>query len=215
MTTIALFGATGKTGRRVLDRAIDAGYDVRALVRDPAKLDPAVVDRAGERLTVIRGDVTDPASVARTIAGADAVLSLFGQVKGSPKTLQTDGTRVIVEAMQQAGVRRIVTLSGGGLSAPDDRPKAPDRIMRFLPKTMAGHVLADAEGHLEVLQGSGLDWTVVRGPRLTEDPGTGSYRHGWVGVGTGMQISRDDLADFILTQVDDREFVGAMPFVSA
>lgn len=209
MTTIAVFGGTGKTGRRVLDRALAAGYTVRALVRDPAKL-----DRSDEKLPVIRGDVTDPGSVAETVAGADVLRSLFGQVKGSPKTLQTDGTRVIVDAMRAAGVRRIVTLSGGGLRDPHDRPKAPDKIIRFLLKTLSGHVLADAEGHLEVLQASGLDWTVVRGPRLTEDPGTGGYRRGWVGVGTGISISRDDLADFILTQVEDREFIAQMPFVS-
>ncbi|MRG60729.1 NAD(P)H-binding protein [Agromyces sp. CFH 90414] len=211
MTTIALFGATGKTGRRVLHRALDAGYDVRALVRDPDALDVQ-----HERLTVIRGDVLDPAAVDSAVAGSDVVLSLFGQVKGSPKTLQADGTRNIVRAMQAHGVRRIVTLSGGGLRAGDkDRPKAPDHVMRFLLKTLAGHVLADAEAHLDVLRESGLDWTVVRGPRLLETPGAGTYRVGWVGVGTGMQISRDDLADFIVTQVDDRSFVHEMPFVSA
>ena len=210
MKTIALFGATGKTGRRVADKALAAGHHVNALVRDPAK--PPVT---GDRLTVIRGDVRDPAAVAATVAGADVVLSLFGQVKGSPKTLQADGTRVIVEAMQGAGVRRIVSLSGGGLRDPHDRPKLPDQIIRTLLRLMAGHVLADAEAHLEVLKASGLDWTVVRGPRLTEEPGTGGYRVGWVGIGTGTSISRDDLADFILTQVDDPAFVGQMPFVSA
>lgn len=215
MTTIALFGATGKTGGRVLDRALATGHEVRALVRDPAKLDPAKLDRAGPALTVIRGDVTDAASVAETVAGADVVLSLFGQVQGSPKTLQTDGTRVIVEAMHRADVRRIVSLSGGGLRDPRDEPKAADRVIRLMLKLFAGDVLADAEGHLAILRDSGLDWTVVRGPRLTEQPGNGTYRQGWVGVGTGTAISRDDLADFILTQVDDRTFVEQLPFVSS
>ena len=210
MVTIALFGATGKTGGRVLTRALAAGYRVRALVRDPTKL--AV---SSPMLTVIRGDVRDPAAVDETVAGSDVVLSLFGQVKGSSPTLQTDGTRLIVEAMKRHGVRRIVTLSGGGLSAPLDRPKVPDRVIRFLLKTLSGHVLADAEGHLEVLRSSGVEWTVVRGPRLIEKPGTGQYRVGWVGVNASTQISRDDLADFLLTQVEDRTFVRQMPFISA
>lgn len=81
-------------------------------------------------------------------------------------------------------------------------------------RLISGHVLADAEAHLEVLRQSGLDWTVVRGPRLTEEPGKGSYRVGWVGVDASTRISRDDLADFILTQVDDRRFVHQLPFVS-
>ncbi len=209
MAVIALFGATGKTGRRVLVRALAAGHEVRALVRDPGKL--AVDD---EKLTVVAGDVLDPAAVERTVAGAEVVLSLFGQVKGSPRTLQTDGTKRIVAAMKRHGVRRLVTLSGGGLRAPQDRPKLADNVIRTLLRLLSGDVLADAEGHLAVLQASGLDWTVVRGPMLTEDPGKGRYRVGWVGVDASTRISRDDLADFILTQVDDDTFVGQLPFVS-
>jgi len=65
-----------------------------------------------------------------------------------------------------------------------------------------------------VLEQSGLEWTVVRSPRLTEKPGAGAYRVGWVGVNTGTEISRDDLADFIVTQVTDIRFLRGMPFVS-
>ncbi|WP_062077063.1 NAD(P)-dependent oxidoreductase [Demequina globuliformis] len=209
MATVALFGATGKTGSRVLTRLLDRGDTVRALARRASALPEH------DRLVVIQGDVLDPAAVADTVEGADAVLSLFGQVKGSPRTLQTDGTANIVAAMQDSGATRLVTLSGGGLRAPQDQPAFPDRLMRGALKLMAGHVLADAEGHLEILEKSHLDWTVVRGPRLTEDPRQGSYRAGWVGVGTGMKISREDLADFIVTQIDDRTFVHQMPFVSA
>ena len=210
MTVIALFGATGRTGRRVLARALSAGFEVRALVRDPAKL-----GATSSALTVIRGDVLDPDAVNQTVAGSDVVLSLFGHVKGSSPTLQADGTQLIVDAMRRHDTRRIVTLSGGGLPAPLDRPGPADRVIRFLLKTLSGHVLADAEQHLRVLEASGLEWTVVRGPRLTEKPGTGTHRVGWVGVDASTQISRDDLADFILGQVEDRTFIGQMPFVSA
>ncbi len=210
MTVIALFGATGKTGHRALTRALAAGCEVQALVRDPAKL-----VTTSPALTVIRGDVLDADAVDQAVAGSDAVLSLFGQVKGSPPTLQAEGNQLIVDAMGRHEVKRIVTLSGGGLSAPLDRPGPADRVIRFLLKTLSGHVLADAEQHLRVLEASGLEWTVVRGPRLTEKPGAGTYRVGWVGVNASTQISRDDLADFILTQVEDRTFIGQMPFISA
>ncbi|MBG6214801.1 putative NADH-flavin reductase [Cryobacterium sp. CAN_C3] len=166
-------------------------------------------------LTIVRGDVLDAAAVDDVVAGSDVVLSLLGQVKGSPMTLLAESTRNIVAAMKQHGVRRIVTLSGGGLRADDrDHPKVPDKVILLLLKILSGHVLADAEAHLLVLQSSGLDWTVVRGPRLMETPGTGAYRVGWVGVNSSTQISRDDLADFILTQVEDRAFIHEMPFVS-
>ncbi len=211
MTTVALFGATGKTGRRVLDRLLAGGFHVRALVRDPGKIDTS----AGGRLTILTGSVLDRDAVDRTIAGSDVVLSLFGHVKDSPPTLQTDGTQLIVDAMKRHGVRRIVSLSGGGLSADGvDQPKAADHIIRFLLRVLSGKILADAEGHLRVLQESGLDWTVVRAPRLLDTPGVGHYRVGWVGVNGSTKISRDDFADFVVTQVHDRTFVGQMPFVS-
>lgn len=209
MKQVALFGGTGKTGRRVLSRLLEQGHTVRMLARDP---DAVSVEHPS--LEVVRGDVLDAGAVDQTVQGASVVLSLFGQVPGSPRTLQTDGTRLIVKAMKRHDVSRIVSLSGGGLRAPQDRPRVPDRVIRGLMKVVARHVLADAEGHLDVLEHSGLEWTVVRGPRLTEHPGKGRYRVGWVGVDASTSISRDDLADFIVTLVEGRSFAARMPFVS-
>ena len=211
MTSLALFGGTGKIGGLVLERALAAGHDVRALVRDPARL-----SLTSDRLTVVSGDVLDPGAVERTVAGTSVVLSLFGQIKGSPPTLQTDGTRNIVEAMHRHGVSRLVTLSGGALRADGlDQPKLADKLIVFLMRRLSPHVLADAEGHRKVLEASGLDWTVVRAPRVQDTPARGSYRVGSVGVDASTSISREDLADFILSQVEDSRYRGQMPFVSA
>ena len=207
--TLALFGATGRTGRHVLAQALEVGHSVRALARRPEALD------AHERLTVVAGDVRDRDAVRETVRGSDAVVSVFGQVKGSPPSLQTEGTQAIVDAMAEQGIRRIMSLSGGGLPAEEhDQPKMPDRIIRWLLRRLSPAVLDDAIGHLAVLRASGLDWTVVRGPRLTDAPATGSYRVGWVGVNASTQIARADLARFILTQLDDDTFVHELPFVS-
>lgn len=206
---IALFGASGKTGRQFLQQALDQGYSVRALVRNPGKL-----DTTHPNLTVIPGDVLNADDVRRTVEGSDAVVSLFGHVKGSPATLQTDGTRNIVDAMKKTGVRKIISLSGGGLPFEKDEPKFADRLIRGIMKLFVPKILADAEAHAEVLRQSGLDWIVVRGPRLNDGPRTGAYRVGWVGVNASTKVSRADLADFILKQVTDSRFVGQMPFVS-
>lgn len=210
MSSLAIFGGTGKIGGLVLERSLAAGHEVRALARDPAKL-PAVSDG----LTPIRGDVLDPDAVSRTVAGTAAVLALFGHVEGSPPTLQTDGTRNIVEAMRRHGVGRLVSLSGGGLRADGlDRPKLADKLIVFAMKRLSPEVLADAQGHLDVLEASGLEWTVVRAPRVQDSAAMGTYRVGHVGVGTSTSISRADLADFLLRQVEDRRYVHQMPFVS-
>jgi putative NADH-flavin reductase len=209
MKKIALFGGSGKTGQQFLAQALADNYEVKALVRTPAKL-----GLQHPNLEVVQGDVLNPADVEKTVQGTDLVVSLFGQVKGSPKNLQTEGTRHIVEAMKKHGLRRILSLSGGGLPYPKDQPKLPDHLIRLLMRVAVPDLLKDAKQHAEVLRQSGLDWTIVRGPMLTDREQKGQYRVGWVGVNASTQIGRADLADFILQQVEEDRFVHQMPFVS-
>ncbi len=209
MKRIALFGGSGLTGQQFLNLALSKGYTVRALARDPQK-----ITQQSRNLEVVRGDVLDAAAVADTVRDTDIVVSLFGQVKGSPKDVQTRGTANIVAAMKQHGVRRIISLSGGGLPYAEDQPKFADKLIRGIMRLAVPHVLTDAQGHAEVLRNSGLDWEIVRGPRLTTEPAKGQYRVGWVGVNASTSVGRADLADFILKQVESEEFVGKMPFVS-
>ena len=207
---IALFGATGQTGKEFLDVALKNGHEVEALVRTPSKLEPS-----SETVTVIEGDVLVYDDVEETIADADIVVSLFGHVKGSPDWLQTDGTQNIVKAMKAHGVNRILSLSGGGLPFPvKDQPGIADKMIRLIMKVVAGQILEDAKKHAEGLRDSGLDWTIVRAPRLTNGERKGEYREGWVGVNSSTSISRKDLADFILKEVNEHDYSIQMPFVS-
>ena len=210
MKKIALFGATGQTGQPFLQKALEAGYSVKALVRSPEKL-----ASQSDRLEVIQGDVLSPADVEKTIAGTDLVVSLIGHVDGSPEWLQTDATRHMVAAMKKHGVERIISLSGGGVPFPEkDQPKFADKAFRFIMGIFFSKVLNAAVKHVEVLKDSGLDWVVVRGPRLTNDPATGKYRVGWVGVNSGLKLTRADLADFLVKQLEDETFNQQMPMVS-
>jgi len=210
MKTIAIFGGTGLTGKLVLEKALQNGYKVHALVRNPDKI--KVTD---SNLTIMQGDVLNPNDVQKTIQGSDLVLSLFGHVKGSPEWLQTNGTKNIIEAMEQSGVEKIISLSGGGLPFPEkDKPRFPDKMIRFIMKIAVPKVLNDAIRHAEVLGKSNLNWMIVRGPRLTNDQPKHNYRVGWVGVNASTKISRADLADFIVKQIESDEFKHQMPFVS-
>ncbi len=211
MKTIALFGATGQSGQPFLEKALAAGYTIKALVRDAAK-----VTQKSDRLELIVGDVLNAADVNGTILGADLVVSLIGHVKGSPEWVQTDGIRNMVAAMKQHNVERIISLSGGAVPFPEkDQPKFTDKVFGFIMNTFFSKVIKDAEKHTEVLRESGLKWVVVRGPRLTNDPAEGKYRVGWVGVNSGTKLTRADLADFLIKQVEDETYNGQMPFVSA
>ncbi len=208
--TIALFGGSGQTGQQFLRKALEAGHTVQALARTPSK-----ITHPQQGLTILQGDVLKAAEVRQAIKGADIVVSLFGQVKGSPPQLQTQGTRHIVQAMQQEGLQRIISLSGGGLPYPEkDQPKLTDKLIRGIMKLAVPSLLQDAAGHHQVLKQSGLNWTIVRGPRLTNEPERGQYRVGWVGVNASTKIGRADLAAFILREVESPAFGRQMPFVS-
>lgn len=210
MKTIALFGATGQTGKHFLEASLSKGYEVRALVRNPDKL-----TLTHPQLTVIKGDVLSEQDVEKTVSGTDIVVSLFGHVKGSPAWLQTNGTKNIIASMEKHNVEKIISLSGGGLPFPEkDEPKFADKMIRTIMKIAVPKVLDDAIAHAAVLEESGKRWIIVRGPRLTNDPKHGKYRVGWVGVNASTKISRLDLADFILTQVEDETYTYQMPFVS-
>ncbi|SMG35622.1 Putative NADH-flavin reductase [Marivirga sericea] len=210
MMTLAIFGGTGLTGKLVLEKALKKGFKVKALVRNPDKL--KIND---SNLQIIQGDVLNLEDVQKTIESSDVVLSLFGHVKGSPKWLQSRGTENILEGMRQSKVEKIISLSGGGLPFPEkDEPKFPDKMIRFIMKVAVPKVLDDAVKHAEILKNSNLKWMIVRGPRLTNEQPKGKYRVGWVGVNASTKISRTDLADFIVKQIESDEFIFQMPFVS-
>lgn len=150
---IALFGATGQTGKQFLELALAEGYEVKALVRNTTKL-----KLTNPKLTVLKGDVLNEQDVNQTIEGTDIVVSLFGHVKGSSELLQTHGTENIVSAMQKNGVDRIISLSGGGLPFPEkDKPKFADKLIRTIMKMAVPKILNDAIKHHDVLKKSGLN----------------------------------------------------------
>jgi putative NADH-flavin reductase len=209
---LAVFGASGRTGVPLVQQALEQGHTVKALVRSPDKLTEAVGEPVG--LEVIQGDALNAADVATTIDGCDVVLSTLGHGKNSPKDMQTTATKHMVDAMKKHGVTRIVSLTGAGVSMPDDQPKVADRIFGFLMSIFAKDVLADAKGHAEVLRKSDREYIIVRGPRLTEGEPKGEYYVGLVGKDSGTQIARADVAHFMLTQLEDNTWLRQAPMVS-
>ncbi len=206
---IVIFGATGRTGLHLVQQALDTGHKVTAFVRTPSKM-----TIKHERLHLVQGDVYDENVVAQAIDGADAVLLALGHGKNTPSDMQTVATKHVVAAMQTHGVQRLISLTGAGTAAPEDQPKLIDHIIKFALKTLAANVLKDAENHRDVIQASDLNWVIVRGPMLTDGPYTGEYRVGWVGINASPRVSRADVADFMLKQLENDEYLHKMPVIS-
>ena len=193
---LTIFGATGRTGHYLLEQAVAAGHDVTVLVRNPAKL-----SLQNARLKVIQGNLTDALQVAQAVSGAEAVISALGPAGNAPVFEISQGTTNIIAAMRQHGVRRLVISAGAGVGDPNDTPKV-------------FNVYEDMRRTVELVRASGLDWTVVRVPMLTEDAATGAVKVGYVGQGMGARITRTDMAEFMLKQAADKTYVCQAPAIS-
>ena len=203
MLKLLVIGATRGTGRQVMQQALAAGHAVVALARDPARID-VPKDLRDQWLSVVRGDVLDPSSLAPAMADRDAVISTLGVTGRAPTTLYSEGMRNIIQAMRTTGVRRLVAVSAAPLSG-DDGDTLPSRLLLTpLLWALLRPVYADMARMEDEIRQSGLDWTIMRPPRLTDKPPTGRYRTALNRrVRGGYTISRADLAAAILTLLDD------------
>ncbi|GIV97622.1 MAG: NmrA family transcriptional regulator [Herpetosiphonaceae bacterium] len=207
---LAIFGATGRTGKQLVEQALQQGHEVIAFARNPAKL-----GIQHERLKVVEGDVYKAEDVERAVVGADAVMMALGHTKGTTtKDVLTVATKNVLAAMKKHNVRRLVNITGAGVADPNDRPRLFNKVMSFLLKRMAGDLLADSQCQSEAIRWSDLDWVIVRVPMLTDGPKTGHVRVGYVGQGTGARITRADAADFMLKLVTDTTYLRKAPMIS-
>jgi putative NADH-flavin reductase len=195
-TKLIVFGATGRTGHLVVEQALAAGHEVTAVARGLSAL-----TIQHPRLEVIRGDVLELSTFEQAITGKDAVISTLGGAMHAPTTLYSVGIANIVRAMQEACVRRLVSLSAGAL---DPGPFFQRVAARLILWPLFGNGYADMARMEAALSKSQLDWTVIRPPRLTNGPHTGRYhtavkKH----LSGGRAVSRANLADYIVTPLAD------------
>jgi putative NADH-flavin reductase len=205
---ITVLGATGGVGRHLVSHALADGHRVTAVVRDPERLPVR-----GERLTVVRGNALDAGSLKGPVEGADAVLSGIGPAgRRDPLKPASTSARAAVEAMRATGVRRIVVVSAAPLNRSGTGDSAlTRRVVAPLLWALLRDVYTDLEAMEGVLRDSGLDWTAVRPPRLTDAPGVGSYRQALDASPGGSTVPRADVARAMLdAATEPRTFAHAM-----
>lgn len=246
---LLIFGATGGTGRQLVEQALAQGQQVTAFARDPAK-----VSAKHENLRVAQGDMLRPESVEAAVAGQDAVLSALGvrppvlawvavtiacvlvhHIVALPRaanlaveiggpvlallyffrrnTVLSDGTRNIVRAMEKLGVKRLVCESSLGVGDSKWRLGAIYNLT-FVPLFLR-NIFSDKALQERIIKESPLDWVIVRPTALTNGPRKGVYRTGDVGHWFfPTTISRADVADFMLRQAADREYLRRTPGIA-
>jgi putative NADH-flavin reductase len=202
---LTIIAATGGVGRELLEQAVATGHEVTAVVRNPGKL--------SREVRAVTADMTapDPAALESAVVGADAVLSGLGPRSNSDAGVAWRGTRAVVAAMEATGGRRIVVVSAAPVSTVSSpiRPNPPKYdlgdgfFMRHLfspfAKARFRRVYDDLAKMEDILAGSGLDWTVVRPPQLTDKPLTGTYRTAYgQNIRGGWSVPRADVAHLML-----------------
>ena len=212
MEKLAIFGASGRTGKLFTELALKNGYQVNALVRDSTSFDLEHPD-----LKVIEGNVLDLLSkVEETIRGTNAVINMIGPVEGSPTALQSVATRNILRVMRQNDVKRLIELTNVAYEVLDDRdePSYRLRLTRKMLKYTEKARVADSQKHDDLIQQSSRDWTVVRALSLDEAPPHDKYRVGYLETDIGNSTTRADVAAFILGELKSATYIRQMPLIS-
>ncbi|MDI2126483.1 NAD(P)-dependent oxidoreductase [Yinghuangia seranimata] len=202
-TRTVVFGAGGKAGRRTVAEAVARGHHVTAVVRDPA----SHAELAGERVTLVQGDVTDAESVAAVAAGHDAAVNAAARLDVPSTDFYPAATRALIDGLRRAGVARLVAVGIGTVleTAPGvplhDAPDTPAEVRAF----SLGHL-----AELEILRGESgpdLDWLVVAPPPVfldAEAERTGTYRIGGTALLPDAEtFSYADLAVVLVDEIDN------------
>jgi putative NADH-flavin reductase len=200
---LLVIGATGATGKILVDRALAARHDVTAFARNPEKLG------THPQLTLAKGDVLDPASLDRVVPGHDAVILCVGSGATSGGTLRTDAARNTVAAMSKAGVKRLIAMSG--LGAGVTRKNMGFLYDKVIAPIRLGGVLKDQNGLEAEIRKSGLEWILVRPGQMTDVPPVRKWAVSFDGSGISTSVSREDVALFMLEQVQGNEYLRTAP----
>lgn len=194
---IIVFGANGKTGQNVIKQALDNGFEITAFVRNAES-----IKIKSEKLNIIVGQATKYEDVKNAIVGHDAVISCIGGPGIKASTTITDITKNIVDAMRETGVNRIAQVASAGIHG------ELRGIIGKMVALMLGNTLKDHKGAFDIIQNSGINYTVARPMSLTEGELKGEYRENEGGIpNKGMSISRADVASFLLKVIQDDKYI--------
>jgi putative NADH-flavin reductase len=207
---LLIIGGTGGTGRELVKQALEQGHHLTALVRNPAR-----IKTRHQNLNIIKGNVLDLQKVEEVVAGQDAVLSALGHKRFFIKTnILSRGTKNIIDAMEKYNVKRFICITSLGIN--DSRFKLGLYYTLFVIPFIIFFYFLDKAKQEKLIQGSNLNWTIVRPGQLTNGRKRGKYKHG-LDLGNYIltkMISRADVAHFMLSQLNDSTYFRKTPAVT-
>jgi putative NADH-flavin reductase len=204
---IAVLGGTGKAGQYLIKQLLSQGYTVKALARNPEK-----IEQAGPLIEVLQGNARDYESVHNLLSGCDAVISTLGP---SGKDTDTCSMAVghIIKTMHELKIPRYIEVSGLGIDTPGDNKGFQTRLIVSILKWFFPAVIEDRQKCYRMLEESSIQWTIVRCPmiKLTD---SASHIKTSLLDSPGRKISAGGLAEFLVNQLNQDQFVRKAPFIS-
>lgn len=204
---ITVFGANGQVGQLVVARLLGDGHSVTALIHHHSSLP------ADPELTLLAGDIHESQDIADALRGSQAVISCLGSWHTKEKNILSSAMERLIPAMRQAGIRRIISLTGAAALAPHDQPTLWDTAQHALLNAVAPKILRDGEDHIGLLAESGLDWTVIRSPIMNET-GTRTYQLHNRPPQPWHTIHRQAVANCLVDLLANASQVNKAPFIS-
>jgi len=208
---LAILGSTGFVGKTLIKKALKAGHQVKALARSPEKL-----GELQDRVEVVQGDMFESSSLQMLIKDVDAVIS----VAGPPLTGRHDSNkhgnsmRLIVNAMKAANVNRIITIAGAAAKVPGQQLGIKQALLRVVLNVVRPDVIKTKDIELKILAESGLNWTVIRPPRIGTGKPTGKVTAREDDM-VGTKVDIEDITDFILSALQTRDWERKAPIVAS
>lgn len=201
---IAVIAAGGRSGREFVEKALKAGYQVKAGVFN------STIPGA-HNLEILNCNANDLEQVRNLIHGTDAVVSFIGHVKGSPKNVQTNAIKNTIEAMKSENINRIVSLTGTGVRLPSDTPSLIDKLLNVAISIIDPNRINDGIMHAKVLRDSGMDWTIIRVLKL-QNTKPKPFVLKFNGPAK-LITSRSEVADAVLLALSDPNMVKQSPVI--
>ncbi|HLO59889.1 MAG TPA: SDR family oxidoreductase [Bacteroidales bacterium] len=204
---IAVIGGTGKAGKYLVNQLVNNGFNSKVLLRNPDKLE--ITSHLIEKVT---GDVRNYESVYSLIEGCSAVISTLGQTKGESPVF-SQATVNIIKAMNALNVHRYIMITGLTLDTIHDNKSFRTRLLSKIMKLSFPDIIADKQKEYSFLSASNLNWTVIRLPVIKQTKSSGEIKISLTDC-PGKIISSTDLANFLISQLSDDNFIRKTPFIA-
>lgn len=205
---VAIIGGTGKVGRRIAAQALQKGYQVRMLVRDPGKL-----RQLDKRIEVVEGNIQDLEAIRILLADCGTVINTFGQPY-KDKPIYSESTNNILDIMKEFKISRYIGVTGGSLTIEGDKKSVWNRIGAKLFEIFLSSMMEDKKREWAILNDTThIDWTLIRLPFIVDGTKMAHIKENLVDM-PGTKITNQDIAAFIISQINNLQYVRKAPFIS-